>query len=381
MSALKVFVSIQPSLSHYRAPFIRILLNSANPKISIGGKSNFGGGSAKNTVQTAPPDIVQNAEIFDSYYLGPIVYERGLLKRVWRGTESAYVVEGNIFSIAAWFAPTIARIRKRKIFFWGHGWRQKETGVKRLIRRLFYSKVDGIAVYGNHAKRLGIDQGFPGEHIRVINNSIYTRSFLQESLTRIDGSIISQRAQYQIPEDAYVVISSARLTKRRKVADLITALSQLPDSLKSKIVFLVIGEGEERPLLETQAATSGLDIRFLGAIYDKHVLRDLYEVSNLCAIAGWAGLNVIQSLGFGCPVLVSDDMEQQSPEAEAVVPGETGYHFTHGSMDDLSRVLTALVSGKINPVSRKACVEYTIEHYTAEVHAGRLLQFLREELT
>ena len=121
-----------------------------------------------------------------------------------------------------------------------------------------------------------------------------------------------------VPGDARVLLSVARLTKQKGIDIAIRALPLLPDDT----VLVVLGEGPERESLEALAQEVGVAgrVHLLGRVPD--VSAWLRRSALLVHPARWEGfgLGVLEAMLAGLPVVAS----RVSSLPELVVDGETG---------------------------------------------------------
>jgi glycosyltransferase involved in cell wall biosynthesis len=93
------------------------------------------------------------------------------------------------------------------------------------------------------------------------------------------------------------------------------------------VALLLVGDGPERAALEQLAKERNVPAHFAGACYDEAQLARFTMASNVTVAPGKVGLTAIQSLAFGTPVVTHDDISDQMPEWEAIIPGRNGSLF------------------------------------------------------
>jgi glycosyltransferase involved in cell wall biosynthesis len=113
------------------------------------------------------------------------------------------------------------------------------------------------------------------------------------------------RAGLGLPVDRAILITVGRLTRQKGYTHLLAALSQIPATRRP--LTLLVGEGEERQLLERQAIELGLafDVRFLGNRRDVPDLLAAADVFVLSSI--WEGLSLalLEAMAAGLPAVVT----------------------------------------------------------------------------
>jgi glycosyltransferase involved in cell wall biosynthesis len=139
------------------------------------------------------------------------------------------------------------------------------------------------------------------------------------------------RAKHSIDPDAVVMVTVARLTRRKGHLLTLAALAALPERLRHRIAWLVIGpDGEPDYVAELHAAAAATaaDIRFLGRLPNEEI-RDIFGAADLFCLTGLpdAGGRVE---GFGLVYLEAGACDLPSIAtavggvAEAVVAGRSG---------------------------------------------------------
>lgn len=359
---LRVFFVVQPTAAHYREPLLTQLLASDVLDFDLHGRFTNTEGSASEEIRAASEDVLSQVTPIEFRTLGDLWWEKGQVSAVWRGDHDVYVLAGRIYTLSAWVALALGRLRGRTVLLWGHGWKRPEQGLKRLMRLALYGLCDGLLVYGDRAAALGASYGVDPEKFGVVYNSIYAASDTGEPPSHTDTL-------------RRTVLYSARLTARHRLDTLGEALAQMTDPPRA----LIIGDGDERPRLQRRFAALGVDAEFLGPVYDHQTLRRLYGTADAALSVGGAGLNVTQAMSFAVPVIAEADHPDSSPEIEAVVEGETGRFFDHADPSSLAQVLTEALADLpgLRRLGRRG-LEVVRERYTAERHAAAVeTQILR----
>lgn len=141
----------------------------------------------------------------------------------------------------------------------------------------------------------------------------------------------TMRAELGLPSDGIVMITVARLTRRKGHLTTVAALAGLPPDIRDRITWLVIGpDGEADYVNELKAAVaaSNCDIRLLGALSSQRI-RDVYGACDFFCLSGnWDpsgrvegfGLVFLEAAAGGLPSIATD----VGGVADAVLPNETG---------------------------------------------------------
>lgn len=96
------------------------------------------------------------------------------------------------------------------------------------------------------------------------------------------------RERYGIPEDNVVLITVARLTRRKGHSETAAALARLDEALRKRLTWLIVGPDGEADYIETlqhDLTSATCDIRRLGVLADADI-RDLYGASDFFCLTG-----------------------------------------------------------------------------------------------
>jgi phosphatidylinositol alpha-1,6-mannosyltransferase len=220
-------------------------------------------------------------------------------------------------------------------------------------------------------KRMAIrGAGVFGPRTEVVANSRFTETLFRERFSVKSGKIsainlgVSEfwfggrrkrrevRLGYRLPEDRVVMITVARITRRKGHNLTLAALAKLPDNVRSRITWLVIGpDGEADYVAELRrsAAQVACDIRFLGAQTNEDI-RDLYTASDLFCLTGLPdmtgrvegfGLVYLEAGAAGLPSVASE----VGGVPDAVLADETGI-LVPPSVESISEALAELASDR-----------------------------------
>jgi glycosyltransferase involved in cell wall biosynthesis len=156
-------------------------------------------------------------------------------------------------------------------------------------------------------KRLAIRfSGVFGPRTEVAANSNFTRDLFRKRFTIDERRIhairlgvsdfwsgrrsdrAATRAIYDIAPDRIVMVTVARLTRRKGHHLTLAALAQLPDELRQRITWLVIGpqgEADYVDELRRMISASECDVRLLGALSNEEI-RDIYGAADFFCLTG-----------------------------------------------------------------------------------------------
>lgn len=302
-----------------------------------------------------------------------LFWQPGAVAEFLRYNPDAVIALANPYSITAWALLVLGWLRGCPVLLWGHGLLAPESGPKWWVRRSFYWLACGHLLYGDHARRLMIDSGFPAHRLFVVYNSLDTdeQSRIARSVTPHEEHGFRQRLG--IPIEAGLVVFTGRLEAVKRLDLLLDAMALLQQDGK-EVHTVLIGHGSERARLEQLAVRRGIaaKVHFLGAVYDERTLAVAYKTADVCVIPSGAGLTVMHALGYGTPVILHDRFDEHFPEWEAVEEGITGYFYRYGEVSDLARKVALACFGNRSKLEFQAqCARVIQERYSPQAQKAR----------
>jgi len=355
----------QHIFSHYRQGIIDRLLAATDMEVVLVGDTvdPYGTGIKGADISEGEQFVRLPAIV----YPGGFLRQPGLGRALRQLQPDAAIFCGDARFLSVWAQARALRRRGRRVLFWTHGWLTRPHGLAGRMRHAFYNLADGLLLYGDRAKAIGVADGFAPEHLHVIYNSLdYPRqNAIQEAVTKAE--LLALRATLFGETETPVVICCARLTANRGLDLLLDSLRRL-QARGYPVHCLLVGDGPERGALEDYAAAHRLSVRFYGPCYDEPTLARLFMLANACVSPGWVGLTAIHSLTYGTPVITHDNAAAQGPEWEAVTDGETGALFRQHDVDDLAAKIQAWTTGaSVTPAVRERCRQVIADRYNPEV--------------
>lgn len=298
---------------------------------------------------------------------GPFLWQSGVIGMAARSAHDTIIFLGNMYFLSTWIAAALARLRGRRILFWGHGYTRRERGLQGGLRALFYRLAHGHLLYGPRAKGLLAERGFDPDSLYVVYNSLdYARQrAVREAVAADDLAAI--RARHFPRPELPLLICIGRLDARKHLDRLIDALRHL-DERGIAANLMLVGDGAIRPELEAHAERTGVADRvcFYGACFDEREIGPLLMSSSLCVCPGHVGLTAIHAMAYGLPVLTHDQLDIQAPEVEAIEPGRTGDLYAHGDEGDMvERIARWLEADADREDVAAQCIEVVERRYNA----------------
>lgn len=214
-------------------------------------------------------------------------------------------------------------------FFAATGWRA--TWRRRGLSWLF-GRFDGVIAISEEVRAWVVQHHLlPSEAVTVVTNGIDTRPpILTETRAQL-------RARHSYPQPAIIFIQVASLLPKKAHADLLEAIAQMPAAWREQALFLLVGDGPERPRLVTLVSRLGLDacVQFLGLRHDVPELLALSDVMVVASRHEGLSLALMEGMLAGLPVVST----RVSGSTLLVREGENGFLVPPGDPAALSRQL------------------------------------------
>ena len=330
-------------------------------------------GNAERNLRMLDYTILRNCDLSmkETKVLGSIVSYTGI-KQLNLKNYDAIICAGVIRSLSEWWllGKCGRGMKAPKIYLWTHGWYGKESWIQTIIKKIFFSRVDGFFLYGDYAKIKMLKEGFDGCKLHVIKNSLDYDKQLEIRNNLKSSSVYRDYFRNDNP----TIIFIGRLTRVKKLDQIIDAIHLLKKNGQLyNLVF--VGDGGEYNSLKTKVLDLNIatQVWFYGACFEERINAELIYNADLCVAPGNIGLTAIHVLMFGCPAISHNEFKWQMPEFESIKPGRTGDFFKYNDVEDLAKVISRWFANKQNCREdiRQACYKeidkYWNPHYQLNV--------------
>jgi glycosyltransferase involved in cell wall biosynthesis len=360
-------------MAHYREPVFRELCVADDKSIEYvlisGMHSNI---KSLITIDPKKASIPLNKgglnwRFVNNYWLTKaLLWQSGLIKLAWNQEFDGIIFLGNAYYLSTWTSIIVAKLRGKKTLMWTHGFLRSEKGLKDWLRSMFYKLPDALLLYGNRAKNILIDKGFPANSIYVINNSLNysVQRNIRETLT--EDKIEEYRNKNFKHADWPILIATGRLTDYKKIDYVVQAAIKLKNKGRDVNV-LIVGDGPCKVKIKKLIEEGNIHDRVVlyGECYDENILGPLISMSDICVIPGAIGLTCMHSLVYGTPVITNNRLDYQNPEVEAIKVGINGDLYEYGKIDDLvNKIDRWLKQDKSKNEIKKSCQLVIDKYYT-----------------
>jgi len=328
----------------------------------------FGNGSKRNKIKAIDFNTetwikksnkthrLKNRRLF-----GRIVWQSGVIKTVLKHNFDAVMLLADANILSTWIAALILKLKRVEISFWGHGLYERKSVVKKLIKKSFHKLADQNFVYSSRAKEFMVGQGFNGNKVHVVFNSLDYDTHLKLRSKAIDKNYLESLFGNPLP----VICFIGRLTPVKKLDILIKAVHEVNKKSK-RCNLLIIGSGSEEQNLKSLAVEllTESNYHFYGPCYEEKKIGKLLANSELCVSPGNIGLTAIHSLSYGTPVCSHSNFDNQMPESEAIIEYKTGILFRENDSHDLANEIDNWLNLKIDRNEiRKNCYSVIDNYY------------------
>jgi glycosyltransferase involved in cell wall biosynthesis len=326
MSVFEGRLAIQQRvLPIYRRPFFELLAESCAGGLDLFAGSPRASEAIPTTTNLRTARLTQAKNL---HLLGGPLYlchQRGLLDWLERAKPDALILEANPRYLASPAAARWMRGRGRPVLGWGLGSPPplgSLAGIRRNARLRFLQQFDALIAYGVRGAEQYAGLGYPRERIFVAPNAAAPapKDPLPPRPDHFEGQPL--------------VLYVGRLQPRKRLDLLIRACAGLPTDLRPRL--RLVGDGPERPTLETLAAELHPATEFTGAQFGAELAAH-FAAADLFVLPGTGGLAVQEAMSYGLPVIVA---QGDGTQDDLVRPGN-GWQVRP---DDFASLLEALRS-------------------------------------
>jgi glycosyltransferase involved in cell wall biosynthesis len=340
-------VVVQMTIPGYRGPFFDELSGQLGARLLVVSGEEDWSTDVKHAYEGRHV-VVRNV------FLGrrQLLWQSGALRHVLAAEVAVLSLNPRI--LTTWAALALRRLRGRRTVLWGHAWPRRGPAsptdkVRGVMRRL----ADGLIVY-TESEATAIRDRSAVVDVTAAPNALYRRDEI--------GAV-----QGEHPPTDFVFVG--RLNAAKKPGLLLEAFVEAADVLPGDVRLVFVGDGPLRTNLEARAQSSGVGGRviFRGHVAGLDELRHTYAHAIASVSPGYVGLSLIQTLGFGVPMLIARQ-EPHAPEIEAAIEGENSVSFDSDRPASLASALVEAANRRDEWVSRRSAIaeairdDYCIDH-------------------
>jgi len=256
--------------------------------------------------------------------------------------HDVYFFTGNPRVLSTLFWATVLRLLGRPVVIWGQAHTAGAHGWSETLRLTWWRLFNFLLLYGDSEIDALRARGFKARMIGI-NNGLDQRAIDAEQSHWTPDRLMQWRVEQGI-ERSILLLSCARLEAKNRFELMLKALpnirAQFPD-----VLWVVIGDGAEREILQQSARELGVDahIRWLGAEHAEERLCPWFLSSVVFVHPAAIGLSLLHAFGYGLPVVTHSNADGQMPEFHTMPPRNRAYCYREGDSTDLANRIIDLI--------------------------------------
>lgn len=258
------------------------------------------------------------------------------------------------------FYPLIRSSKKTKFILWG-SWLTNKPIVD-WLKIYFARKADANIFYCLKDKESFLKANVSEKKLFVANNTFD----------------VGERSKSYLYERKFRILFVGTLDLRKENDILIKAFNNIKNEISPNISLTIIGEGRTKRDLVNLVKKLNLSDRiyFEGKITDPQMLLNFYAESIVSVSYGQAGLSVLQSLGFGVPIITKMNAISGG-EKTNIIDGYNGF-LCDGSQADLENKLLLLCNDlqRARNMGENA-FDYYSKNCTIEIMANGFIEAIK----
>jgi glycosyltransferase involved in cell wall biosynthesis len=302
----------------------------------------------------------------------------GLWKLITQKNLDAVIVYTGYSYASFWISMLAAKLSKKKFVFSTDASdinprnKQKlKTWLKRLVLPHVFKLGDSIMVGSTPGKKVVNSLGIPEQQIILTpfatDNKWWTSQSAQVNVAEV-------RKQWDISENANVLLFCAKLQSWKRPADVLKAFAKA-HVLNSYLIFA--GDGSLKLELEAEARDLGIadNVRFLGFV-NQSQLPSIYSAADLFILPSEYepfGVVVNEAMLCCCPVIVSDRV---GSGYDLVKHGETGFVYPCGDIDTLAKIVKEAFSDRDRLKSMGVAAAKSLESWSPQENVAAIVRAL-----
>ena len=327
----------QPALTKYRIPVFAELAAREGLDLRVAYSSD---GAVPN---------VEAAGFVSEYHpsrrLGPFTLRRFQFTESTRAQADVIVLPWATRELTLIPAMVRARASGMGVVLWGHGFSKQESALRGALRNGVARRAHSVLVYNRSTADALVAGGLDANRVFVAPNALDQAPIqaAREHWLAEPDRLAGFRREHDLGEGP-VLLFVSRLGADRRADVLLRAGALLRDAHPDLRV-AIVGDGPDSGRLRALSTELGLDdlARFPGAVYDETELAPWFLSASAFVYPVNIGLSLLHAMGYGRPVITSDNLRNHGPEIDALRPGHTGLTYKEADHEDLARVVGGLL--------------------------------------
>lgn len=280
------------------------------------------------------------------------------------------IVPDNLRVLSNLFALLLRRLAGKPALTWGHGANFQPDGLSRLatsVRFHLLRLASGHLVYTDACVGPMVAAGFDRTRISIVGNAIDASS--ATDLHAHHPAVLEFRARHGLHDDPCVVFLGSWYARKRP--ELIIRIGEAVRAQVPNARVLVIGGGDG---LATLKASNLPWLTLLGPLHGRDKFVALSSARCL-AVTGVAGLNLLDAMAMGLPVVVPQRSDH-SPEVAYVQDGLNGA-LVPDAVPPLAEACAQLclddaAHSRMSEQAKRTAMALTVERMACNILSGAL---------
>lgn len=202
--------------THYRFPIYNRMVDEFSCAFYLGNK-------VETPIKTFDYNQLKGyKETLANRYFHHFYWQKNSVKLIFKSYKY-YILDGEPYCLSSWIILLLAKLLNKKTIAWTHGWYGRESSIKRIIKKVFFSLHNKLMVYNNYAIDLMEKEGISPNKMYCIANSMDSDKEKQLRNTLKRTTIYREHFN----NDAPTIIYCGRIQKWKK-------LEMLVDCVKTK---------------------------------------------------------------------------------------------------------------------------------------------------
>lgn len=178
-----------------------------------------------------------------------------------------------------------------------------------ILGRLSNTECVTITTVSTEVKKRCVDIfHIPQHKIKVVLNGVD-----QEKFKCVIKSKKELREQHFLPQDKVILLQVGTLSKRKNHIVVVNAIMEMDDKIKEKMLYLIVGSGEEMITLSNSVKEYGLkeNVMFTGRVPDEKLV-EMFQLSDFFILPSTSeglALVFLEAMASGLPIITFKDLE------------------------------------------------------------------------
>lgn len=228
-----------------------------------------------------------------------------------------------------------------------------DRSLERALMRMLYQHANKIIAPSTQAAQNVADSlGIPVSQIKIIYNPVITPLFINKSLMQLNHPWFA-------PGEPPVILGVGRLVPVKDYATLILAYKHVREAVSARLV--ILGEGDERPALESLSQQLGLDNDILLPGFE----RNPYPYMKRAAVFAHSsrseafGNVLVEAMASGCPVVATNC---PGGPIEITRAGQYAYLVPVGDAEAMADAILSTLNGEVKKPPPEWLSQFEFQH-------------------